>query len=108
MFKIIADLKTKPAAQKAAPLIFVLLIAASFLFYQHNYFYHGQKTVVDHWGNGMESLVNQTNIEAAKGYNKVVVSLSIDRALWYFLYFDKYPPEKYLSQGGTISGDFRE
>lgn len=91
------------------PLVWVLVIpiAASVIFYSHNYFVHGPRQVVSRWDNGMKELVTQT--EMKKGhYNKIVVSKTLNQPLTFFLYYTQYSPEKYLATGGTISGGFRE
>jgi len=87
--------------------VLVLLLAFSFYLYLHNYFIHGQNEVVYLWGNGMKEVVSATQKEK-KGYDEVVVSMKLNAPLTYFLFYEKYPPEKYLKEGGTISGGFME
>jgi 4-amino-4-deoxy-L-arabinose transferase-like glycosyltransferase len=88
-------------------LILVLLLTSSFYLYLHNYFIHGQNEVVYLWGNGMKEVVWATQKEK-KNYGEVVVSMKLNAPLTYFLFYGKYPPEKYLQEGGTISGGFME
>ena len=41
-------------------------------------------------------------------YEKVIVSTSLEQAHAFFLFYLKYDPVKYLQEGGTVSGGFRE
>ena len=81
----------------------ILCLLFSFISFSHFYFNHGKKAVIDLWGNGMEELVRETSILEDK-FENIIVSTSLDQPYIYFLFYKKYPPEKYLSEGGTISG----
>ena len=83
----------------------IVIIGLSTAIYIHHYFIHGLQTIVELWGNGMKELVFTTQTEKAK-YRKVVVSLKLNQTLTFFLYYEKYPPDKYLRSGGTISGGY--
>ena len=84
---------------------FVMLICLIFSFasFSHFYYSHGKKAVIDLWGNSMEQLVKETTGLEDK-FENVIVSTSLDQPYMYFLFYKKYPPKKYLSEGGTISG----
>jgi hypothetical protein len=55
----------------------------------------------------MKILVTEVEKEKAK-FDKLIVSTELDRPLTYFLFYTQYPPQKYLAEGGTMGGDFRE
>ena len=83
--------------------VLLICILSSFTFFSHYYFDHGKRAVIDLWGNGMGELVKETeNLEDK--FESIVVSTSLDQPYMYFLFYKKYPPKKYLSEGGTISG----
>ncbi len=83
--------------------IMLIFLISSFTIFSHFYFIHGKTAVIDLWGNGMEELVRETSILEDK-FENIIVSTSLDQPYIYFLFYKKYPPEKYLSEGGTISG----
>lgn len=74
-------------------------------FYLHQYFIHGQNTAVELWGNGMRDLVRQVSKEK-NNYKQVIVSIKLNQPLTFFLFYEKYSPQKYLNEGGTISGGY--
>ncbi len=90
-----------------APPAVTLFLSLSFFLYLHHYFVHGPTTVVTGWGNGMESLVAAAETQKAS-VDKVIVSTKLNQPLTFFLYYTKFPPDRYLAQGGTISGGFLE
>ena len=71
----------------------------------HNYFIHGRDEVVYLWGNGIKNVVSFTQEEKQK-FDNVIVSIKLNQPLIFFLFYEKYPPEIYLQEGGTISGDY--
>ncbi len=85
--------------------LFFLVFLISFTFYTHHYFIHGQNTVVELWGNGMRQVIEETKKEKTN-YDKVIVSLKLNQPLIFFLFYEKYPPQKYLQEGGTVSGGY--
>lgn len=94
-----------PWLKKLALWIATATLAFSLLFYLHNYFNHGKDEVVFLWGNGMKELVSATN-KLQEKYQVVYVSRIFDQTPTYFLYYLQYSPQKYLAQGGTISGGY--
>lgn len=88
-------------------LVICILLTCSFYLYLHNYFIHGRNEVIYLWGNGMKEVVWATQKEK-KNFDKVIVSMKLNAPLTYFLFYEKYPPAKYLQEGGTISGGFME
>lgn len=81
------------------------VIFVSIYIYLHNYFIHGPHTVIDTWGNGSKDVVTLVG-KLKHQYEQVVVSIKSNQPLIFFLYYEKYPPEKYLDEGGTISGGY--
>ena len=41
-------------------------------------------------------------------YDRVIVSTKVDQPHEFWLYYLKYNPQKYLAEGGTVSGGFLE
>ncbi len=95
--------KQKKLLKTAILTIMFLILAFSLSNYLHYYFIHGKTAVVNLWGNGMKDLVKKVDKEEAS-FDKIIVSTRLDQPWIYFLFYQKYPPAKYLSQGGTISG----
>ncbi|KKP59887.1 MAG: hypothetical protein UR52_C0002G0115 [Candidatus Gottesmanbacteria bacterium GW2011_GWA1_34_13] len=85
--------------------LFVILVSGSVFIYVHSYFIHGPREVVELWGNGMKEIVSVSQQNSSK-YEKVYVSLNLNQTLIFYLFYTQYPPEKYLSEGGTISGGY--
>jgi hypothetical protein len=74
-----------------------------------NYFYHyyvyTNNLISDKWLYGRDQAVDYT--ESVKGqYDKIIVSLSIDMPLNFWLFYSGKDPVSYLAQGGTRSGGF--
>ena len=91
--------------QKIAAVAIAISIGLSFHFYLHNYFIHGRDTIVELWGNGMKQMVLTAKNLRPK-YDEVFVSLKLNQTLTFFLFYEPYPPEKYLAEGGTVSGGY--
>lgn len=85
--------------------LMLFLILASFYLYGHNYFVHGRFEAVESWSSGSKEVIKYTSKEAAK-YEKIIVSIKSNQPLTFFLYYLKYPPNKYLEEGGTVSGGY--
>src|SRR3989338_3455596 len=43
-----------------------------------------------------------------KVLNRIIVSTKIDQSHEFWLYYLKYDPQKYLTEGGTVSGGYLE
>ncbi len=84
-------------------LIFIYGVGA----YLHQYYIHTNYELSKNWLYGRKEAVLFT--EKIKGdYDKVIVSLKVDMPHIFWLFYSKYPPEKYLAKGGTVSGGFAE
>ena len=51
----------------------------------------------------MKKLVKETE-EKGNNFDDILVSTGLDQPWIYFLFYKKYSPEKYLSEGGTVDG----
>jgi hypothetical protein len=71
------------------------------------YFIHSPYEISPLWGYGKEQAVYESQ-KMESSYKIIYVSTEISQAYIYFLFFSNYDPEKYLSEGGTVSGGFRE
>ncbi|MEK7543320.1 MAG: glycosyltransferase family 39 protein [Patescibacteria group bacterium] len=86
---------------------FILLFVINIMYFLHMYFSHMNREVSEYWQYGYKQAVDYAQKEGA-GYTKVVVSTKLEQPHMFFLYFLKYDPAKYLSEGGTSSGGFAE
>lgn len=68
-------------------------------FVQQNYFH------ARYWQYGYEDIVGYVST-VQKDYNKIIVSntATMDQSYIFFLFYLKYDPHKYLSEGGTLTG----
>ena len=69
-------------------------------FVQQNYFH------ARYWQYGYENIVDYV-ATVQKDYRKIIVSntSSMDQSYMFFLFYLKYDPHKYLSEGGTLTGE---
>jgi 4-amino-4-deoxy-L-arabinose transferase-like glycosyltransferase len=86
----------------------LILVAAINLFYYLNLYYvHMDREHSKYWQYGYNQAVDFATQHYDK-YDKIVVSTKLEQPHMFFLFFLKYPPETYLSEGGTYSGGFAE
>ena len=89
----------------------VVLVSGLFLinhsYYLHQYFVHTDYDVASNWKYGRQQAVRITESLKDK-YDAVYVSLNVDMPYIFWLFYSRYPPEKYLRQGGTVSGGFAD
>lgn len=84
-----------------------LFIGANILYYAHMYFGHTNIEYSKYWQYGYKEAVEYA--QSVRGnYKKIVVSTDLEQPHMFFLFFMRYDPVKYLAQGGTASGGFRE
>lgn len=76
-------------------------------YYLNMYFVQMNPEFSEYWQYGNKEAVLMTEKLKSK-YEKVVVSTQIEQSYMFFLFYTRYDPVKYLSQGGTNSGSFAE
>ena len=92
--------------------LIIFAILTMFLFYNvtyylHQYYVHLRFENSQEWLYGREQLAKFA-WSVKDDYDKVVVSTSLEQPHAFFLFYLKYDPVKYLEEGGTVSGGFRE
>lgn len=75
--------------------------------YLHQYYIHTNFELSRNWLYGRKEAVETTE-NLKNNYDKVLVSLKVDMPYIFWLFYSKYPPEKYLAEGGTVSGGFAD
>lgn len=89
----------------------IMLISISFSintsFYMHQYYIHTNYELSGNWMYSRKEAVEET-VKLKNNYDKVIISPRIEVPLVFWLFYTKYPPEKYLAEGGTISGGFAD
>lgn len=91
--------------------LFIVIFQCFFLYniglYLHQYYVHTNLELSKNWLYGRKQAVDLT--EDLKGqFDKVYVSLKVDMPYIFWLFYSKYSPEKYLAEGGTVSGGFAD
>lgn len=83
----------------------ILFLIFNFLYYLNQYFVQQNYFHARYWQYGYEEIVNYVNT-VGKKYNKIIVSNtgSMEQSYMFFLFYLKYDPYKYLSEGGTLTG----
>jgi len=85
--------------------IIIAVIFSGFTYYLHQYYIHLPIDYASELQYGRRQLVEEVTKREQK-YDKIVVSTSVDQPQIFFLYFLRYDPDKYLMNGGTVSGKF--
>lgn len=100
----------KNSAVRLAISFFVVgIFLFNFLYYLNQYFVQQNYYSAKDWQYGYKELVDYLKPLHSK-YSKVIVSniSPMDQSYMFFLFYLKYDPSLYLSQGGTVSGGFSE
>lgn len=84
-----------------------LLFTFNVIYYLHMYFGHMNREYSQFWQYGYKQAVEYAKTHH-DSYKKIVVSTELEQPYMFFLYYLKYDPKKYLSEGGTASGGFEE
>lgn len=87
--------------------LFVFLLTINITYYLHMYFGHMNREYSQFWQYGYKQTVEYAKAHH-DSYEKIVVSTELEQPYMFFLYYLKYDPKKYLSEGGTASGGFEE
>lgn len=77
------------------------------MYYVHMYFVHMNAEYSQYWQYGYKQAVEYAEAHTDE-YTKIVVSTDLEQPYMFFLFFSKHDPQKYLAQGGTVSGSFDE
>lgn len=90
-------------------LLFVICssLFVNFLYYLHQYYIHMPLDWSHDWQYGRKEMVLVAE-NLKDRYNEIIVSTELEKSYMFFLYYLKYNPQKYLSEGGTVSGGFAE
>jgi len=88
-------------------IVIVMLLSINHAFYLHQYYVHTNYELSRNWMYGRKEAVELTE-KIKNNYEKVLVSLRVDMPHIFWLFYTKYPPNKYLLKGGTSSGGFEE
>lgn len=91
----------------SAIFIGVTLLALNNSYYLHQYYAHTNYELSDKWLYGRKEAVDFTQANKEK-YDRVLVSMNVDMPYIFWLFYTKYSPEKYLAEGGTVSGGFED
>lgn len=87
----------------------LIVILFNFSYFLNQYFVQQNYYNSKDWLYGYKEIVQFVHPIHTK-YEKVIVAniQPLDQAHMFFLFYTQYPPEKYLEEGGTASGGFRE
>ena len=78
-------------------MFFVLFISWNFVYYLHQYFIHYPKTYPEAWEYGIEELVDYL-WPIRNDYSKIYVTEEYDQPYIIFLFYLKYPPDKFQQE----------
>jgi len=107
-FSKVSSIKHKILSIKIKYLFFLLILLAStfnFSYYLNQYFIQQNYFHARYWQYGYKDMVNFV-ASIQKDYSKIIVSntATMDQSYMFFLFYLKYDPNKYLSEGGTLTG----
>ncbi len=85
----------------------ILFIAFNITYYFMQYFVQMNYYYSKAWQYGWKEAVEYASTESEKFDQVIVTNVSpLDQSYMFFLFYTKYDPKKYLSEGGTKSGGF--
>lgn len=102
-------LYTKLSSYRKYIFLTVVLVGYWFCisFFLEKFYFHFAKETSADWQYGRREAAQFA--DSIKGdYEKVFVSTKLEQPHIFFLYYLKYDPAKYLSEGGTVSGGWAE
>ncbi|MDO8487450.1 MAG: glycosyltransferase family 39 protein [Candidatus Curtissbacteria bacterium] len=100
-------LYTYSKRKKLFAILAAITLLANFTFYLHQYYVHMPYDFSKYWLYGRKEAIEYTEANKNK-YQQVIVSTKLEQPHEFWLYYSKYDPVKYLSEGGTVSGGFLE
>lgn len=82
-----------------------LFFIFNFAYYLNQYFVQQNYFHAKYWQYGYKNIVDYIST-VQKDYEKIIVSntATMDQSYMFFLFYLKYDPQKYLSEGGTSTG----
>lgn len=83
------------------------LLIMNFAYYLHQYYVHMPLEYSKDWLYGRKQAALISDLLKSH-YDRVIVSTKLEQPHEFWLYYLKYDPAKYLSEGGTVSGGFLE
>ncbi len=87
--------------------VIAVIMLLNITYYFHQYFIQMNYYYSKAWQYGWEEAVIYTQNESKKFDQVIVTNVSpLDQSYMFFLFYTKYDPKKYLSEGGTKSGGF--
>jgi hypothetical protein len=93
--------------RKGIYIILPVFMLFNFVYYMNNYYVQMNREYSKYWQYGYKQAVAYAS-ENYEKYDRMVVSTKLEQPHIFFLFYIKYPPEKYLHHGGTYSGGFAE
>ena len=95
--------------RKTILLFLAIIILLNLTYYLDQYFVQQNYYYAKDWQYGYKELIDYLKPQH-KQYNKIIVSnkVPMDQSYMFFLFYLKYDPKKYLSEGGTNSGKLEE
>lgn len=93
--------------RKGIYIVLSVFMLFNFVYYMNNYYIQMNREYSKYWQYGYKQAVAYAS-ENYEKYDHIVVSTKLEQPHIFFLFYLKYPPEKYLQQGGTYSGGFAE
>lgn len=109
VISVVSSIKNQVSRRKLllAVSCWLLAVGFNFFYFFHQYFIHLPLEFSQYWQYGYKQAVEYVQENYDK-YDKIIVSSQLEQPHIFFLFFLKYPPEKYLAEGGTTSGGFEE
>ncbi len=85
--------------------LFFSFFIFNFTYYLNQYFVQQNYFNARYWQYGYKNIVDYVST-VKKDYKKIIVSntATMDQSYMFFLFYLKYDPHKYLSEGGTLTG----
>lgn len=90
LYQLISKFKFKPFV---AGLIIIVAVF-NFLYFIHNYFTHYPKTFSNEWQYGYREMIKYV-MDNESHYDKIQMTEALGRPYIYFLFYSKYPPQKF-------------
>jgi len=108
IFSKVSSIKYQVLSIKIKYLFFLLILLVSifnFSYYLNQYFIQQNYFHARYWQYGYKDMVSFV-ASVQEDYSKIIVSntATMDQSYMFFLFYLKYDPHEYLSEGGTLTG----